>query len=196
MLGKNFDEKLAVLIATWLYTGFIPSLHKKSMAGTWGSLFAIPFCLFAIWICQIPILSDGSPDYYGITVRYLGALIYIYFLGQATIRSAEKIIGPRVDWKGKTKRHDQNQIVIDEVWGMLITYYSIFLGFINVPLISWQMALLLILGFAYFRLFDIVKVWPTKLFDQIESPFGVMMDDGIAGIYAGVLLYFTARMIF
>lgn len=196
MSGKNFNEKLAVLIATWFYTGFIPSIHKKSMAGTWGSLFAIPFCLFAIWICRMPILSNGSPDYYGITVRYAGALIYVYFLGRVTIRLAEKVIGPRVDWKGKTKRHDQNQIVIDEVWGMFITYYSIFLGFVNVPLISWRMFLLLILGFAYFRLFDIIKIWPAKVFDQIESPSAVMMDDGIAGIYAGILLCLTAQLIF
>ena len=191
MLGRDFNEKLAVFIASWFYTGFIPSITKKSMAGTWGSLFAIPFCLAAMAVCCQPTLTDGSCDLYGAIVKYASILIYIYFLGRTTIGLAEKVIGPRVDWKGKTKTHDQNNIVVDEIWGMFITYYPIFLGLISVETISWKMAVLLIIGFGYFRLFDIIKIWPVKFFDKLESPFGVMMDDGISGLQAGSLLYIT-----
>ena len=196
MLGKNLTEQLAVTIASWGYTGFIPSFAKEDMGGTWGSLFTIPVCFLYLWACRsVSVLSDGSIDHMGMVIRYSFILFYIYFLGRLTIGLAEKVIGPRV-WKGKVRNHDQNQIVIDEAWGMFITYYSIFLGFINVALFSWEMVLLLILGFGYFRFFDIMKLWPVRVFDRMQSPFGVMMDDGVAGIQAGVMFHLTAWLIF
>jgi phosphatidylglycerophosphatase A len=196
MLGKNLKEQLAVIIASWGYTGFIPSFAKEDMGGTWGSLFATPVCFAYLWACRsASILPDGSADHMGMITRYAFILIYVYFLGRLSIGLAEKVIGPRV-WKGKVRNHYQNQIVIDEAWGMFITYYSIFLGFSNVALFSWQMIIILILGFGYFRIFDIMKFWPVKIFDRKQSPFGVMMDDGVTGIQAGVLLHLTAWLIF
>jgi phosphatidylglycerophosphatase A len=108
------------------------------------------------------------------------------------VEIAEKVIGPRQDWKGNIKNHDQNQIVIDETLGMAITYCSII--FIRVELFSWSAVFLYFLGFLYFRLFDIIKIWPTKVFDRMENVFGVMMDDAVAGIYAALALYLSSRL--
>ncbi len=50
---------------------------------------------------------------------------------------------------------------------------------------SWQ-ALLAI--FILFRFFDITKVWPANYFDRkMKSGVGVMIDDIVSAIYAGLL---------
>ncbi len=42
-----------------------------------------------------------------------------------------------------------------------------------------------------FRAFDIIKPWPIKWIDQqVSGGFGIMLDDIIAGIFAGLVLMF------
>jgi len=73
---------------------------------------------------------------------------------------------------------DDGRIVIDELIGYLIT--TAFLPF------SWPAA---ILGFIWFRIFDIVKPPPASWFDrEMKNGIGVTMDDVMAGLYALVLL--------
>ena len=77
---------------------------------------------------------------------------------------------------------DPGFVVIDETVGQMMTFALV----INSP-IAWYIP---ILGFALFRFFDIIKVWPASFFDKfIHNAFGVMMDDVMAGIYAGLVLY-------
>ena len=77
--------------------------------------------------------------------------------------------------------HDHGAIVWDEFVGFWITMTLI-------PF-SWSN---LILGFALFRLFDIVKPWPIKLLDKhVHGGFGIMIDDVLAGVFAWVILYFS-----
>jgi len=46
-----------------------------------------------------------------------------------------------------------------------------------------------ILGFALFRLFDVWKPWPIRVFDRrLKGGLGVMADDVIAGAFAAVVL--------
>lgn len=74
--------------------------------------------------------------------------------------------------------HDHPGIVWDEFVGFWITMFAAPVGLI------W-----LVIGFALFRLFDIWKPWPIKLFDKnMETGLGIMIDDVLAGIYALVLL--------
>lgn len=162
-------KKIAVFIATWFYTGLIPPVIFKGMAGTYGSFFSIPF----VWV--VLYLSPWL---------YFVVLCLIYFVGIWAVPIAEYALGPRTDWKGKTKTRDQNQIVIDETWGMLVT--CAFLSPTHPSI--W---LLLLAGFGFFRLFDIIKPWPTKYFDQMETKNGVMLDDLVAGVYALICLQFT-----
>jgi phosphatidylglycerophosphatase A len=47
-----------------------------------------------------------------------------------------------------------------------------------------------------FRFFDIIKPWPIGWLDKkVHGGFGIMLDDAIAGLYAGVIIqvamYFT-----
>lgn len=74
---------------------------------------------------------------------------------------------------------DDGRIVIDELVGYLVTV--ILLPF------SWQTALL---GFFWFRLFDISKPPPVSWFDRtMKNGVGVVLDDVMAGVYAAIALH-------
>jgi len=72
--------------------------------------------------------------------------------------------------------HDHPAIVFDEWVGYLITM-------IAVPRSIWFLAL----GFALFRLFDVLKPWPIGMADKrVSGGLGIMVDDVIAGVFAAV----------
>jgi phosphatidylglycerophosphatase A len=74
--------------------------------------------------------------------------------------------------------HDHRRIVVDEIAGQLVALAS----FPAQP--GWLLA-----GFLLFRLFDIWKPFPARRIDrQWRTPFGVMADDLVAGIYANLAL--------
>jgi len=75
--------------------------------------------------------------------------------------------------------HDHGGIVWDEVVGYAITMLAVPAE----PL--WLLA-----GFGLFRFFDIVKPWPIREADHsLKGGLGIMLDDVLAGIFAGALLY-------
>ena len=54
-------------------------------------------------------------------------------------------------------------------------------------------ALWLLAGFVLFRVFDIAKPWPIGALDRrVHGGLGIMLDDVVAGIFAGVILYLGA----
>ena len=76
---------------------------------------------------------------------------------------------------------DDGRIVIDELVGYLVTVA--FLPW------SWSAA---ILGFFWFRLFDIFKPPPAGWLDKnLKHGVGVVLDDFAAGIYAAIALRLT-----
>ena len=78
----------------------------------------------------------------------------------------------------KLGEHDFGGIVWDEIAGYLITMWL-------VPL-TWKTILA---GFILFRFFDILKPWPIKWLDRkVHGGFGIMIDDVLAGVFAGALL--------
>lgn len=82
---------------------------------------------------------------------------------------------------GIAERHfqalDPGPVVIDEVLGMLIT-----LAFVPV---GWSGALA---GFFLFRVFDIVKPFPSGRLERLPGGLGVMADDAMAAVYANAAL--------
>ncbi|GAB4171638.1 MAG: phosphatidylglycerophosphatase A [Geothermobacteraceae bacterium] len=77
-------------------------------------------------------------------------------------------------------RADDGRIVIDELVGYLVT--------IALLPFSWTAALL---GFVFFRLFDIAKLPPASWFDrEMKNGVGVVLDDVAAGLYAALALRF------
>ena len=75
--------------------------------------------------------------------------------------------------------HDHGSIVWDEIAGFYLTALFVPVSYL------W-----LALGFIFFRIFDILKPWPIKQLDaQVHGGLGIMLDDIIAGLFAGLVLY-------
>lgn len=77
----------------------------------------------------------------------------------------------------KFSNEDPQEVVIDEVAGVLITLFLI--PYSIIAMIS---------GFFLFRLFDIIKPWPIKRLEPIKNGYGVMLDDVLAGVFANIVL--------
>jgi phosphatidylglycerophosphatase A len=87
------------------------------------------------------------------------------------------------------QKKDSGHIVIDELVGFLITMFMI-------PF-TWTS---LIMGFFFFRFFDIVKPPPAHFFNKrSRNGLDVVMDDVVAGIYSNLALqifnYFYSQWI-
>ena len=78
--------------------------------------------------------------------------------------------------------HDPAEVTIDEVLGMWISL--LFLPK-TIPVAF--------AAFLFFRVFDIVKPWPARVFDTRKGGFGIMMDDAISALYTNVLLHALVR---
>ena len=102
-------------------------------------------------------------------IFWLGLIILIlYFVSYLAVQSALKII----------KRSDPGEIVIDEVLGMMLVMMVI------PPEPRWAF-----LAFILFRMFDILKPWPINLVDsKLKNALGVMLDDFMAALYAGIII--------
>jgi len=83
-----------------------------------------------------------------------------------------------------TEKQDNQIIVIDEIAGIWLTLTIIPGG------IWFSLA-----GLLLFRLFDIWKPYPIKKLEKVEYGYGVMLDDLLAGLYAGVLILIVNKMI-
>ena len=73
---------------------------------------------------------------------------------------------------------DPGPVVIDEVMGMLITFFLI-------P-VSWMGMLA---GFLLFRVFDVIKPYPAQNLERLPGGLGMMADDAMAAVYANLLLH-------
>lgn len=81
--------------------------------------------------------------------------------------------------------HDFGGIVWDEFVGYWITMFAAPAGWLWIAV-----------GFVLFRVFDIWKPWPIRVADQqVHGGLGIMLDDLLAGIYAGLALQALAYFV-
>ncbi len=76
---------------------------------------------------------------------------------------------------------DPSIVVADEFSGQFFT----FLGLGAAALADWRV---LVLGFVFFRVFDILKPGPVGRLENLPGGWGIVMDDVLAGIFANILL--------
>lgn len=138
-------------------------------------------------------LAPKAPGTFGsaFALLFVPLWLAIGFTGSIIAITIMSLIGIWIC--GKTAEimgvHDDGRIVWDEFAGQSIT----FLPLIYFGQMSW---LWVLIGFALFRLFDIWKPWPIRVIDrQVGGGFGIMFDDIIAGVWAGICiiiyLYFS-----
>lgn len=101
-------------------------------------------------------------------------IIAIVLVGIPICDRAAKLLG----------KQDPGQVVFDEIAAIPIL-------FVVNPL-TWLTA---ILGFLWFRLFDVWKPWPASALEKLPGGLGIMADDLAAAIYAAIALWVTLRFI-
>lgn len=76
--------------------------------------------------------------------------------------------------------HDHGSIVWDEFIGMWITLF-----FIPQVTLLW-----VVIAFAAFRFFDILKPWPIRWFDRhVAGGVGIMVDDVVAAVFSSLVVW-------
>jgi phosphatidylglycerophosphatase A len=79
---------------------------------------------------------------------------------------------------------DPHLCVIDEVAGMLVTYVLV-----ATTAGGW------LVGFLWFRLFDILKPFGVRRLEALPGGVGIMADDVAAGAFACVATHVTVRLL-
>jgi phosphatidylglycerophosphatase A len=164
---ENEDVKVSFwikILGSGFGTGYFPIA-----SGTVGSFLAMLVYL-------IPQFSGWL---------YLSASIVLSFL-----------IGLYVSEKMRLRYGEDPYIVtIDEISGQWLTYlvgsvvFELFFKYkpFDVDFQFLAKAAFAVVGFFVFRFFDIVKLEPAKYFDNKDTGWGIMMDDIVSGVYAGVV---------
>jgi len=156
---------LATLIATGLYSGYIPW-----MSGTFGTLVGL--LVYLIPGVEHPALL-ASLILVMLFAGVAASARVASSVGHRLTRSAE--IAKQKFQPGGHETADPSIIVIDEIVGMWIAL--LFLPK-TVPVI--------VIAFLAFRFFDIVKPQPARSLEQIPNGWGIMLDDVVAGVYANI----------
>ncbi|MFP4020618.1 MAG: phosphatidylglycerophosphatase A [Halanaerobium sp.] len=132
----------------FLATGFY-SGHLPAAPGTWGSLLMVLLLIFFPALNNIYLISALS-------------------IGGIAVANFEE---------EQTGIKDDGKIVIDEMAGQLLTFYTLKT---TIPV--------LIGGFILFRIFDITKPWLIDKVQDLPSGWGVMLDDILAGLTSLIIL--------
>jgi len=75
----------------------------------------------------------------------------------------------------RTGEHDPSVVVIDEVLGQWIALLTL----------SYHGNIVFIISaFILFRIFDIIKPYPARIFERSIGGARIMLDDAVAGVYA------------
>jgi len=138
---------------------FVGYIPKAS--GTFGSLFGLLFFLIPGFIEPAVLIP---------------VIVIVFFIGVFVSQKMTKRYGD-----------DPSVVVIDEIVGMWISVLIISSLF---DIIGNDLKIIsALIAFLAFRFFDITKLQPAKYFDKLKNGFGIMLDDVVAGIYAGIVSY-------
>jgi len=106
------------------------------------------------------------------TLVLLPACVLVFLIGGFAAGKMELIYG-----------HDPSMVTIDEVLGMWVS------------LLFLPKSLFIACGaFFIFRLLDVLKPWPARLFDRKHGGWNIMLDDVVAGIYTNLVLQLAIRI--
>ena len=139
-------------------------------------------------------LSPKAPGTVGSFVSLILGLLLLEFLHVSTLFLLSLLVTviavKQIDiYEKEVGTHDSSEIVIDELAGMWI---ALSICGIN----NSNMIIMAILAFVFFRIFDIWK--PSiigKIDRDVKGGLGVMGDDVIAGIAAGIATAGTYQLI-
>jgi len=97
---------------------------------------------------------------------YLLLLFFLFIIGTFT----------STQYSSELNKRDPRKIVIDEAFGQLLVLFRMSEAWF--PVLSC---------FLLFRIFDIIKPYPIRKVETLPEGWGIMMDDFVAAVYAGLL---------
>ena len=157
-----------MLVKSIEFLATLGPIGKKCPApGTFGSFAGVLAVLLLSWSTQLPLLNIGL------------LFIPLILVGIPICTEAEKSIG----------RSDPGEVIWDEFASIPLVYVGLpgSISLVN----PREMLVWLVVGFIYFRIFDIIKPLGIKRIQHIGKGLGVMIDDVLAAVYAAGLLHLT-----
>jgi len=156
--------KMKRLLTSCFGLGFMPIA-----SGTWGSL--PPAILFVIL------------SYLNLSVVWISAVMLGWALAASVV--CVKFTPAVIESTGKK---DPGEVVADEVAGQCLVFVGLAVsGTTNICIAA-------VLGFLFFRFFDITKLGPIKKLEQLPAGWGVLCDDLLAGVFAAIVLQVVVRL--
>ena len=163
---------------TTLVVTFFGSGMSPKAPGTMGSLaaaiVAYPMAIFfQSHLGQDEVLYIGGTNFgIFISLTFLAAALFVFFAAIPFVKKAMKDTGTE----------DPGWIVIDEVCGIFMA-----LAFVPSDFIIAQPWILAV-AFGLFRFFDILKPLGIHKMEKLPGAWGVMADDLLGGVYAGIII--------
>jgi Phosphatidylglycerophosphatase A and related proteins len=161
---------------TTLVVTFFGSGMSPKAPGTMGSLAAAIVAYPMAWLAlrlfgyyyewKIPIIG------WYVNQVFLAAALIVFFVAIPFVKKAMKDTGTE----------DPGWIVIDEVCGIFMALAFVPLEFIIAQ--PWILAV----AFGLFRFFDILKPLGIHKMEKLPGAWGVMADDLLGGLYAGIVI--------
>lgn len=130
------------------------------------------------WVGYFPVAPGTLTSLIAVLLYrfYLHKLSWPYYL---LLLSFLFIVGTFTSTKYSSglQMNDPRNIVVDEVVGQLLVLFRMSEAWL--PLLG---------GFLLFRIFDIVKPYPIKKVETLPRGWGIMLDDLVAAVYAGIII--------
>jgi phosphatidylglycerophosphatase A len=136
------------------------------MPGTFGSLLG----LLLAWILGVSAWPIGLR---------VAAEAALFLVGIPLCGRAARLFG----------QTDPGSVVYDEIAAMPIVFLSV--PFVFTTSLAVPAA---VLGFIWFRVFDIAKPWPVRQLEHAKGGLGIMIDDVAAAIYAAFALWLSLKL--
>lgn len=146
--------------------------YMRPFPGTWGSL---PPCVVAAILVLIHAGPGQAP-----WVWYPMLIAFIAYFSVACIRQGEHA-------EAHFCKKDPSQVVADETAGQALALLFVPPGAISANL---EGLTIVFAAFVLFRLWDILKPWPISQIQTVPGGWGILLDDLLAGIGAGIMLLF------
>lgn len=166
-------DKFTALVTTFFGSGMSPKAP-----GTMGSL-AATIVAYPMALLANNLLGNGAElilcRFCCVNLYFLMAALIVFFGAIPFVNKAMKDTGTE----------DPGWIVIDEVCGIFMA-----LTFFPTDIIvahPW----FLVIAFGLFRFFDILKPLGIHKMEKLPGAWGVMADDLLGGVYAGILLWLS-----
>jgi phosphatidylglycerophosphatase A len=190
--------RFAIFVATAAGLGYLPKAP-----GTFGSLVGLVLAVVPWWaLVSVGFISaDANFVTTGPHANPTDPLLQCQVWIALTIGAVGVWASSRA--ASYWSQRDPQRVVIDEVSGQHLAvclgcalplwwrpqppWIDAQLGFItSQSALNWKY---LLLGFILFRVFDIWKPFPARQAESLPGGWGIMADDWIAGIYAGLGLW-------